>query len=76
MMNDLVLLVGKRDAARALGISVRSLENLISAKRLSIRKIGRRTLIPRRALEQFCRRDHATEPPASDTGLENAKASL
>jgi len=29
-----------------------------------VRRIGRRVLIPRQALEQFARRDHATKPNA------------
>jgi len=55
-MNDR-LLVSKREAASLLSVSVRTIENLIAAKRLVARKLGRRTLIPRSALEQFIRRD-------------------
>lgn len=56
------LLVSKRDAAAMLGLSVRTLENLIALKELPARRIGRRCMIERRALEQFSRRDHATRP--------------
>jgi len=52
------LLVAKRDAASALGISIRTIENFIRRKELTARKIGRRTLIPLAALESFARRDH------------------
>lgn len=54
------LLMSKKDAATALGVCVRTVEHLISAKELPCRKIGRRTLIPVSALEQFARRDHKT----------------
>jgi excisionase family DNA binding protein len=52
------LLVSRRSAARALGISVRSLDYLVQAGRLRTRKIGRRVLIPLRVLEEFARHDH------------------
>lgn len=54
------LLVSKRDAASALNISIRTLENFIRRKELIARKIGRRTLIPLTSLEAFARRDHAS----------------
>lgn len=54
------LLVGKRDAAQALGVSVRTLEYLISMKRIIARRVGRRTLIPYRSLQEFARRDTPT----------------
>jgi excisionase family DNA binding protein len=59
------LLMSKKDAAAALGVCVRTVEHLISAKELPCRKIGRRTLIPVSALEQFARRDHKTEAMAN-----------
>ncbi len=55
------LLVSKRTASSMLGISVRTLEYLISRKELEARSIGRRRLIPRAALERFARRDHRTK---------------
>jgi excisionase family DNA binding protein len=51
------ILVSKRDAARLLSVSTRTIDNLIRAKRLSVRRIGRRSLVPRSALEQLARRD-------------------
>jgi excisionase family DNA binding protein len=48
------LLVSRRDAAAQLSISLRSLDKLVSEKRLGpVRRIGARVLIPRRVLEQF-----------------------
>jgi len=54
------LLLGKREAARALGISVRTLEHLISAREISVRRVGRRVLNSRDVLASFIRRDHPT----------------
>jgi len=51
------LLVSIRDAARLMSVSTRTIQNLIAAKRLPARKLGRRTLISRSALEQLARRD-------------------
>lgn len=54
------LLVTKREAASALSVSIRTIENFIRRKDLAARKIGRRTLIPLASLEAFARRDHAS----------------
>ena len=62
------LLVSKRQAAAMLGLSVRTLENLISLKELPVRRVGRRCLVERQALEKFAKRDHATRPQPSGTG--------
>jgi excisionase family DNA binding protein len=51
------LLIGKKDAARVLGVSLRTVENLIAQKELETRRIGRRRLIPRKSLEKLARRD-------------------
>jgi excisionase family DNA binding protein len=56
------LLIPKREAAAMLGLSVRTLETLISLKELPARRIGRRCLIERQVLERFARRDHRTKP--------------
>jgi excisionase family DNA binding protein len=56
-MEEGKLLWPKLDAIKALGgISVRTLERLISAKQLKVVRIGRRVLIPRKSLEEFCKR--------------------
>lgn len=54
------LLVSKREAARMLALSVRSVENYINTKQLTARKAGRRTLVTVASLETFARRDHAS----------------
>ena len=56
------VLISKRDAAKALSISLRTLDNLIAGKEIAVRRVGRRCLIPRTALEAFARRDHSTRP--------------
>jgi excisionase family DNA binding protein len=53
------ILLSRREAARALSISLRTLDSLVSSKQLPVRRIGRRSLIPLAALEQFARRDHS-----------------
>jgi excisionase family DNA binding protein len=58
------LLISKREAAAALSVSLRTLENLIRRRELPVRKLGRRTLIPLNALEQFAKRDHSTQGEA------------
>jgi excisionase family DNA binding protein len=60
VMNWDKILVSKREAAKALSISLRTLDYLIASKEISARRIGRRVLIPRKALEHFARSDHPT----------------
>jgi len=57
------ILVSIRQAAELLNVCPRTVQNLVIAKRLRARKIGRRTLIPYSALVQFSRHDHATDAP-------------
>jgi excisionase family DNA binding protein len=61
------LLISRPEAARALGISLRMLDYLITRREIPARKVGRRTLIPRLALEQFARRDHASLANSDDS---------
>jgi excisionase family DNA binding protein len=48
------------EAAEMLSISPRTLDRLIAEKQLPVRRIGRRVLITRDALEKFTRKDHET----------------
>jgi excisionase family DNA binding protein len=57
-MNADRLLVGRREAARLLSLSLRSLDYLVQRRELPARRVGRRVLIPWRALEDFARQDH------------------
>ena len=51
------LAVNKVEAARMLGVSVRTVERLIALKHLSARRLGRRVLIPRSSLQTVLRAD-------------------
>jgi excisionase family DNA binding protein len=57
-MVDEKILVTRTDAAKLLSLSLRSLDYLIARRELPARRVGRRVLIPRRALEDFALRDH------------------
>jgi excisionase family DNA binding protein len=52
------LLVGRREAARMLSISQRSLDYLIANKQLTARRIGTRVLISVTDLRRYARADH------------------
>jgi len=51
------LLLSKREAAEALGCSVRTVENMIARKQLASRRLGKRRLIPYAAVSQLSKRD-------------------
>ena len=53
------LQLSQKEAARILGVSLRTLQNLVAGKNLPVRHIGRRVLVHRKDLEAFARRDHA-----------------
>jgi excisionase family DNA binding protein len=54
------LLVSLWQAAKLLSVSKRTVQNYVALKTLPARKLGRRTLIPFSALQQFAKRDHKT----------------
>jgi excisionase family DNA binding protein len=56
-----VLALSKLDAARVLGVSVRTVDRLIALKQLPVRRLGRRVLIPRNSLQSLLRADHPTK---------------
>jgi excisionase family DNA binding protein len=64
-MTDQPVLVSKKAAAALLSISLRTLDNLIASKEIPVRRIGRRVVLSRRALDVFARRDHLTKPRAN-----------
>ena len=47
------LLLGKNEAARILGLSLRTLDYLIAHSELRVRRIGKRVLISHSELERF-----------------------
>lgn len=52
---ETVLAVGIAEAARRLGLSIRTVATLVARRELASRKVGRRRLIPVAALEAFVR---------------------
>jgi hypothetical protein len=54
------LLVGRREASLALGISLRTLDKIVLQKELIPCRIGKRILFEKRQLEQFARRGRRT----------------
>ena len=56
------LLISRREAATLLGLSLRTLDYLIARKELCVRRVGRRVLVPRHALQMFA---NSARRPAS-----------
>jgi excisionase family DNA binding protein len=54
------LALSKLEAARVLGVSIRTVDRLIALKHLPVRRLGRRVLIPRNSLQNLLRSDHPT----------------
>jgi excisionase family DNA binding protein len=52
------LLYSRRDAAEALSLSIRSVDYLITAGRLTARRVGGKILIPASVVRRFAREDH------------------
>jgi excisionase family DNA binding protein len=57
------LAISKIEAARLLGVSLRTVDRLIAVKHLPVRRLGRRVLIPRNSLQSLLRADHPTQAP-------------
>jgi excisionase family DNA binding protein len=55
-------LYSRKEAARLLSISVRSLDYLIAAKEIDTRRIGKKVLIPHGALVRFAQANHYESP--------------
>lgn len=58
------ILYDRKTAATQLSISVRSLDYLISGKKLNTRRIGKKVLVPRGELIRFAQANHP-EPVTS-----------
>jgi excisionase family DNA binding protein len=56
------LFVTRKQAATMLAVSPRTLDYLISNKQLTVRRIGKRVLVPLVELKRFSRGDHQTRP--------------
>jgi excisionase family DNA binding protein len=59
-----VLAVPIDEAARRLSLSPRTIATLVASRELRSIKVGRRRLIPLKALQDFVRRDHGRPPTA------------
>lgn len=59
-MSQESIVVTKKTAAQMLSVSLRTIDHLIAAKELAIRKIGRRVVVPRQSLSDFILKDHPT----------------
>ena len=57
------ILYDRKGAARALSISVRSLDYLIAGKQLNTRRIGKKVLVSHGELVRFARADHYEVQP-------------
>jgi excisionase family DNA binding protein len=55
------LALSKLEAARMLGVSLRTVDRLMALKHLQVRRLGRRVLIPRNSLQGLLRADHPTQ---------------
>jgi excisionase family DNA binding protein len=71
-LQSIKLLFSQKEAALILGVSLRTIQNLIFAKQLPIRRIGRRVLVHRKHLEDFARRDHVATPVLIQRGVPSA----
>jgi excisionase family DNA binding protein len=60
-----VLAVPINEAARRLSLSPRTVATLIAKRELRSVKVGRRRLVPLKALQDFLRRDHNPIAPPS-----------
>jgi excisionase family DNA binding protein len=54
------MLHSKRESARLIGVSERTLHKLIVTKELDVRRVGRRVLVPHAELLKFIAADHST----------------
>lgn len=61
------LSVNQSEAAEMVGLSLRTIQNLIRSQQLPIRKIGRRTVIEVRALEELLAQDRTLTAPVVRT---------
>ncbi len=61
------LLYDRREAARQLSISVRSLDYIIAAKGLETRRIGRKVLVTRASLMRYAAGNHYAITSRSET---------
>lgn len=64
------LLINRKEAAHALGISLRLLDYMIAHGEVAVRRVGRRVLIARAELEKFA----STREPLRKAGSDGAES--
>jgi hypothetical protein len=67
------ILIGRKDAARLLGISVRSLDHAVATGLLKPRRLGRRVMFSPEELRRFAARDHVRLAPAVPEGRDDCR---
>jgi excisionase family DNA binding protein len=67
--------INKKQAARWLGVSLRTVDVMVALGELPVRRIGRRVVISQRALQEFARRDHPTRTGRSPISKRSGKTS-
>ena len=60
--------LSRKDAALALGVSLRTIDYLLARGELRGRRIGRRIVIPKAMIETFLRHDHPTRTDGAKRG--------
>jgi excisionase family DNA binding protein len=55
----------KSEAGQMLSVSLRTIDNLIAMKELTVRRVGRRVIIPATSITAFLRIDHCTTMKAA-----------
>ena len=68
-MNAARLLYDRKEAARQLSISVRSLDHIFAAKELDTRRIGRRVLVTHASLVRYASGNHYTAKHAAQAAV-------
>jgi hypothetical protein len=66
------LLYDRKEAARQLSLSVRSLDYIIAAKGLETRRIGRKVLVTRASLVRYASGNHFSLTSRSDADTEDS----
>ena len=64
------MLYSRKDAAQALSLGIRTLDQLIATGKIVALRVGRRVLVSRESLESFANTEVTIEPGAEPSGSE------
>jgi hypothetical protein len=67
------ILIGRRDAAKVLGICIRSVDHAVATGSLKSRRLGRRVMLTPEELKRFAARDHVRIAGAPATANKELK---